>query len=1061
MQRLKTILFIAAIGIISTTQAQYAFESKKAEKLYNELEQYYNDYDYESILENEEAIKENFLGKQDTLAALMNSFLGEAYLSWVGDMEKSLEYYTNEMAIREEIQDPSEYKDLIFNIAYLYDEMAMYDKSEQLYLDLLYYDEEATGKKSEEYFTTAYSLLDHYINTYNIKAGLELADDLKKLVKRNTYNEALVLRAFAELYTQTGELKSAEKNIVEAIEILEETGYYPSLEYVFFLNTMSFVYSDMGKLNLVEEILTNSLDILARLQGEYEEDAISIKSNLATMYKELGNHAKAEELFKEVRGFDASYYGEDSYSYGLSTYSLGANSFYAGEYFDAVEYFEEALSIFESVLGTNSLLYGQTANFLASTYTYMEEFESARQYSDIALKTFQQVVEDDNPEYAFPLYVAGRLYENLNELEKAEDYHLEALKLRRKVLGERHPNYALSARQLAILKWRQEELDESLEYYDETFDNYFAQINSYFPVLSEEEKSKFYYNNLKPTFEQFNSFIVENRSEDKELIELMYNYQLATKGLIFYATNKVRESILNSGDSSLIAKYDKWISQKEQLAKLFGATDLSNEERNRKIDSLTAISNDLEADLSEKSTAFADNFASRDLTWEDIRDRLEPGEAAIEIIRFRDFDPGYAGRYTDEVYYAALIVKHDTEEAPELVIMRNGKQMETRYLSNYRNAIRYRISENYSYRLFWRPIANRLGPEIKKVYFSPDGVYNQISIYTLQNPATKKYTIDEFEIQLVTNSKDLIASNLERKSDFSSDPSYLFGYPNYNMGIIDEEGENNETGSEAEEENEERGTRGGVRGARGERGNVGDLKELSRGGIPRGLRGNMLRYMRSNALLSLLPGTKKEVNLIDSLYKAKNASTVVLMEEEAVEDRIKEIENPPILHIATHGFFLELDPEDDFGKVDEHVENPLLRSGLILAGANSYIRYGEIGAQKKLNEDGILTAYEAMNLNLDRTELVILSACETGLGEVKNGEGVYGLQRAFKVAGADAIIMSMWTVDDDATQELMTAFYENWLSTGDKHKSFIAAQKQIKDSWKDPYYWGAFVMVGN
>ena len=137
-------------------------------------------------------------------------------------------------------------------------------------------------------------------------------------------------------------------------------------------------------------------------------------------------------------------------------------------------------------------------------------------------------------------------------------------------------------------------------------------------------------------------------------------------------------------------------------------------------------------------------------------------------------------------------------------------------------------------------------------------------------------------------------------------------------------------------------------------------------------------------------------------------------------------------------------------------QNPLLRSGLLFAGAKNTLN----GNGPKSGDNGLLTAYEASFMDLIGTELVVLSACETARGEIKNGEGVYGLQRAIQQAGAENIVMSMWKVDDKVTEEFMTNFYKTWLGGETKREAFNSKQQIIKEKYKHPYYWGAFVMIG-
>ena len=221
-------------------------------------------------------------------------------------------------------------------------------------------------------------------------------------------------------------------------------------------------------------------------------------------------------------------------------------------------------------------------------------------------------------------------------------------------------------------------------------------------------------------------------------------------------------------------------------------------------------------------------------------------------------------------------------------------------------------------------------------------------------------------------------------------------------------------------------------------------------------------YSQSGKGFRPIPGTKAEVDDIERQMLARNGKVSRLSRANATEEAFKRIavDGFGVIHLATHGFFLNEDKavEKDFFKaVSRNSEsiNPLLRSGLALAGANRAWSGNRVPDDV---DDGILTAQEIKDLDLSRTQMVVLSACETGLGDI-NSDGVFGLQRAFKSAGVQTIVMSLWKVSDNATSLLMTEFYRALLASGDRHKAFLQAKEAVRARFPEAYYWAGFVML--
>lgn len=388
------------------------------------------------------------------------------------------------------------------------------------------------------------------------------------------------------------------------------------------------------------------------------------------------------------------------------------------------------------------------------------------------------------------------------------------------------------------------------------------------------------------------------------------------------------------------------------------------------------------------------------ISWKQVQSHLGPAETAVEIMR-------YTNVKTRQSRYLALVIRGQQMQKTLLVELGEAASLENRSFKFYMNFINSVLPDTLSYKTFWGALEPFVSNS-KTIYLAQDGVYYKVNLNTLLNPATRRYLLEDMNIKTVLSTRELVETGLEPASE-KPEHAILFGSPDFD-GL-----------------------------------SATTTLVQKTGGIK-------LPGKQRSMSFAYLPGAKKELNTLDGYLRNTGMTVQTFTDGNASEENLKLIARPDVLHIATHGFFFEPGQATDLFQQKFNSPDPMFNSGLLLAGV----------LKKKISpsaEDGILTAFEATNLDLASTKLVILSACETGSGEIQNGEGVFGLQRAFKMAGAQRLIMSLWKVDDEVTQQLMTEFYGFWLSGMNIQTAFYMAQINVKKQHPAPYFWGAFVML--
>ncbi len=564
----------------------------------------------------------------------------------------------------------------------------------------------------------------------------------------------------------------------------------------------------------------------------------------------------------------------------------------------------------------------------------------------------------------------------------------------------------------AYLSMRDRRFDEAAKTYAELFTLNADWINDIIFTFGEKAFVTYYNSKLKEGYENLHSFVRVVKEKlaaiFPQLAQQAYSNLLFTKSISLKGTERRKEAFLNANDPDIIKLYNQWIDKKQQLIRQYLKTDdpsgadTTTKANQELLGKLQNEVNTLENELTVKAKDFKKYLKLIPPDWKTVRDNLKEGEAAIEMIRFQWKDQVY---YSDTSYYAAYIITKNSQYPDVIYLPDAPADLDNKYYKAYKNSIKLKVDDKESYNHFWKPIKEKLNG-IKKIYFSPDGIYHLVNIATLKNPESGQFLLDEMDIQYTTSGVDINTGVAGKEIK----TAVLIGRPSYKTGVTST--------------------------------------------IPVA-NANTRSLVRSfkDATIPDLPGTEEEIVSIKKEMEFSKIGVTSFLKDQATEDKIYKLHSPGILHIATHGYW---SPAGDNATEGYRTFNAMVNSGLLLTGVVNYYSspvYPD-------TYDGILTAYEAQNLDLENTSLVILSACETSLGFLDAGEGVYGLQRAFRAAGASSIMTSLWKVDDVATRDFMIQFYQQYLKTKDKNAAFVFAQKAIKEKYKHPYFWGAFVMVG-
>ena len=891
---------------------------------------------------------------------------------------------------------------------------------------------ELTTARSDTWLRGNVYLIDVLIDSAEYDEALSVLDTIEVAARSQWVNVPGNLYSLVskkgDLLQRLGQFNAAEQAFIEALEGMQRVVGESHPIVIAFTNNLGNLYETMGLYDQAEPLMKQALSLTETVRGQEDPETARQGNNLALLYESQGSFREAEPLYQKSITILSRLFGDD-HSETVSTKNNLAFLYFLMNDFDKSEAtFVDVLERRTRKLGESHPLRLKALNNLGRVQLKQGAIAEGEQTLLLALTLRTDKLGDNHPDVIRSLIDLGGAYLLMGRLSEAQSILTDALAKAEAVLGEQHPYTFEALNGLSDTLVAAGEFTAAIELKRAGFLRRSAFLDRMLWVTGENAREG-YMRLHRPELMSYLALLAKVGGPENARLAL--EASMHRKGLLLKITSEIQQIGRMTQNPELSSLANDLRVSRESLAKLTlsGPTAETAGRHPEALYELEQKVNELQGRLGRASAQYRTSIAK--ISVAALEAEILEGRALVDFQSYRtETGPHYlaavVSRQGDELDYS-LVNYEDAEEADALI-------------TEYRETIQDPAAEEFdfievgqiAYEAIWEPIAS-VTEGIDYIYLVPDGLLNILPFAALVD-YDEAYLVDTIDFHFLTSGRDLLPSFLS----LSEGPYMIVAGPDYDAdGVADPDQIKQVAASRAAQSDALRGAGSGLRG---------------------------LNFLP-------LPGAQKEGEIIVEQVDAQNEDKAVFSQKAAQEQVISEIEEiPEILHIATHGFFLKAD--ENLKKrllklqrgadlqVPPPGDNPLLRAGLAFAGINKNAKFlGDIDTRN----DGVLTALEVLDLKLSGTKLVVLSACETGLGEIHEGEGVYGLRRAFQEAGVSEVVNSLWEVSDAGTQALMTSFYQRILTGMPARQALRESQLELKESplWGEPYIWSAFMMVGS